>query len=77
MDQSDKRKGESNSSSKAGHPAKSQLSYLTKFVTTHKGPCRAAAFSPDGTQAATGSADASIKLLEVEKMHYLNEVMSN
>ena len=37
--------------------------YETAYVTSHKGNCRAGAFSPDGTLCATGSADASIKVL--------------
>ncbi len=36
--------------------------YETAYVTSHKGNCRAGAFSPDGTLCATGSADASIKV---------------
>jgi WD40 repeat protein len=42
---------------------------VTRFITTHKGACRVAKFSPDGKFVATGSSDNSIKLLEVEKMH--------
>eukprot|EP01083_Nonionella_stella_P040173 109182_1 len=45
-------------------------SYQTKFITTHKDACRTAVFSRDGTLAATGSADCSIKLLDVSKMHF-------
>ena len=36
--------------------------YETAYVTSHKGNCRAGAFSPDGALCATGSADASIKV---------------
>lgn len=43
-------------------------SYETVYVTSHKGPCRAGAFSPDGQLVATGSVDASIKILDVERM---------
>jgi cleavage stimulation factor subunit 1 len=43
-------------------------SYETVYVTSHKGPCRAGTFSPDGSLVATGSQDASIKILDVEKM---------
>ena len=42
--------------------------YETAYVTSHKGNCRAGAFSPDGTLCATGSVDASIKVLDVERM---------
>uniref|UniRef100_A0A6B2L520 Cleavage stimulation factor 50 kDa subunit n=1 Tax=Arcella intermedia TaxID=1963864 RepID=A0A6B2L520_9EUKA len=42
--------------------------YQTRFITTHKNSCRCAKFSPDGKYIATGSADTSIKLLDVEKM---------
>eukprot|EP00164_Ancoracysta_twista_P011055 GFYU01016894.1.p1 GENE.GFYU01016894.1~~GFYU01016894.1.p1 ORF type:complete len:435 (+),score=74.40 GFYU01016894.1:55-1359(+) len=40
----------------------------TRFITTHKAPCRVVKFSADGKYVATGSADTSIKLLEVSKM---------
>jgi len=42
--------------------------YETIYVTSHKAPCRAGAFSSDGRLIATGSADASIKILDVERM---------
>lgn len=42
--------------------------YETIYVTSHKAPCRAGAFSPDGRLIATGSADNSIKILDVERM---------
>lgn len=42
--------------------------YETIYVTSHKAPCRAGAFSLDGRLIATGSADASIKILDVERM---------
>merc|ERR1712038_738524 len=42
--------------------------YETAYVTSHKGSCRAGAFSVDGTLCATGSTDASIKVLDVERM---------
>ena len=35
--------------------------YETAYVTSHKGSCRAGAFSSDGMLCATGSMDASIK----------------
>eukprot|EP01105_Mastigella_eilhardi_P019425 TRINITY_DN4567_c0_g1_i2.p1 TRINITY_DN4567_c0_g1~~TRINITY_DN4567_c0_g1_i2.p1 ORF type:complete len:432 (-),score=94.15 TRINITY_DN4567_c0_g1_i2:190-1296(-) len=42
--------------------------YVTRFVATHKNACRVAKFNPTGTLLATGSADTSLKLLDVEKM---------
>ncbi|XP_018909038.1 cleavage stimulation factor subunit 1 [Bemisia tabaci] len=42
--------------------------YETAYVTSHKGNCRAGAFSYDGQLVATGSADASIKILDVDRM---------
>ena len=41
--------------------------YETCYVTSHKAPCRAAAFDHQGTVIATGSVDASIKILDVER----------
>ncbi|CAF0921688.1 unnamed protein product [Rotaria sordida] len=43
-------------------------SYETFYVTAHKAPCRAAAFDATGSIIATGSADASIKILDVDRM---------
>ena len=45
----------------------------TKFVTTHQDTCTAARFSRDGKYAATGSADTSIKLLDVAKLRSYNQ----
>lgn len=42
--------------------------YETAYVTSHKDKCRAAAFSLDGSLVATGSVDASIKILDVDRM---------
>lgn len=42
--------------------------YETAYVTSHKGNCRAGAFSIDGQLVATGSVDASIKILDVDRM---------
>lgn len=42
--------------------------YETVYVTSHKGPCRAGCFSPNGQLVATGSVDSSIKILDVERM---------
>uniref|UniRef100_A0A1B6EAQ7 Cleavage stimulation factor subunit 1 n=1 Tax=Clastoptera arizonana TaxID=38151 RepID=A0A1B6EAQ7_9HEMI len=42
--------------------------YETAYVTSHKGNCRAGTFSADGQLVATGSVDASIKILDVDRM---------
>jgi hypothetical protein len=42
--------------------------YETAYVTSHKSNCRAGAFSTDGSLVATGSVDASIKILDVDRM---------
>ena len=42
--------------------------FTTKFTSNHKGPVNVCAFSADGRVAATGSADSSIKILDVAKM---------
>eukprot|EP00708_Paratrimastix_pyriformis_P003091 GAFH01001860.1.p1 GENE.GAFH01001860.1~~GAFH01001860.1.p1 ORF type:complete len:452 (+),score=90.62 GAFH01001860.1:185-1357(+) len=42
--------------------------YATSFVTTHKKACRCAAFSEDGAWIATGSDDATVKLLYTAKL---------
>ncbi|CAL1274380.1 unnamed protein product [Larinioides sclopetarius] len=42
--------------------------YETCYVTSHKAQCRAGAFSADGQLVATGSFDASIKILDVDRM---------
>ncbi|XP_054720431.1 cleavage stimulation factor subunit 1-like [Uloborus diversus] len=42
--------------------------YETCYVTSHKAQCRAGAFSSDGQLVATGSHDASIKILDVDRM---------
>lgn len=55
---------ETEAPSLAAEPA----SYETCYVTSHKAPCRAGAFSFDGQLVATGSADASIKILDVDRM---------
>lgn len=44
------------------------MPYVQLYYTQHKGPCQTAAFSKDGRFAATGSYDASLKLLDVNKM---------
>lgn len=55
---------ESDTLTQAPEPAQ----YETAYVTSHKGNCRAGAFSPDGQLIATGSVDASIKILDVDRM---------
>uniref|UniRef100_A0A915AYT7 Cleavage stimulation factor 50 kDa subunit n=2 Tax=Ascarididae TaxID=6250 RepID=A0A915AYT7_PARUN len=42
--------------------------YETIYLTSHKSPCRASTFNVDGTLLATGSADCSIKILDVERI---------
>jgi cleavage stimulation factor subunit 1 len=42
-----------------------------------QGPCQVAAFSADGEFVATGSADSSIKYLDVDKMHYHTQVKAS
>ncbi|KAG0741659.1 hypothetical protein G6F57_009320 [Rhizopus arrhizus] len=42
--------------------------FVQNYFTQHKGSCRIASFSYDGRFAATGSNDASLKLLDVSKM---------
>lgn len=49
-------------------PSRLFPTYESKNMTEHKNVVRCARFSPDGRLVATGSADTSIKLLEVEKM---------
>ena len=42
--------------------------HSSNFFFFFLGPCRAGAFNSDGSLIATGSVDASIKILDVEKM---------
>lgn len=42
--------------------------YETIYLTVHKQPCRASAFNSDGSLVATGSADCSIKIMDVERI---------
>lgn len=46
--------------------------YSMQFLATHKHACTVAKFSQDGQFVATGSADCSIKLIEVKKIHYFS-----
>ena len=55
---------ETEMTSQAPEPA----TYETAYVTSHKGNCRSGAFSHDGQLCATGSVDASIKILDVDRM---------
>lgn len=48
--------------------------YETAYVTSHKGPCRAGAFSVDGQLIATGSVDASIKVIFIYLTIYLIKI---
>jgi cleavage stimulation factor subunit 1 len=41
----------------------------THYLITHKGAVRTACISPDGSLMATGSADKSIKLIDVDLIH--------
>lgn len=43
--------------------------YSTLYTTSHKASCRVAVFSQDGKYIATGSADTSLKVLDVAKMN--------
>ena len=45
-----------------------EIEFDTRFITTHKEAIRTVRFSYDGSLCATGSDDASIKLIDVEKM---------
>lgn len=47
----------------ANVPAPEPALYETAYVTSHKGNCRAGCFSADGQLIATGSVDASIKVI--------------
>jgi cleavage stimulation factor subunit 1 len=58
-------------------PVREFPDYLTRYVATHEKECTAAAFSKDGLSAATASTDASIKVLEVSKMHYFSQLMES
>lgn len=51
--------------------------YETCYVTSHKAPCRAAAFDKMGTVIATGSVDASIKILDIDRMLAKSSIMND
>ena len=50
--------------------------FSTAYVTSHKANCRAGAFSIDGSLVATGSVDASIKILDVDRMLAKSQIES-
>jgi len=50
--------------------------YETAYVTSHKANCRAGAFNHDGSLVATGSLDASIKILDVDRMLAKSQIES-
>lgn len=54
--------------SESDMPAPEPALYETAYVTSHKGNCRAGCFTADGQLVATGSVDASIKVLDVDRM---------
>eukprot|EP01116_Phalansterium_solitarium_P011305 TRINITY_DN26945_c0_g1_i1.p1 TRINITY_DN26945_c0_g1~~TRINITY_DN26945_c0_g1_i1.p1 ORF type:complete len:426 (-),score=126.07 TRINITY_DN26945_c0_g1_i1:142-1419(-) len=58
---------------KAGPPVRRHPNFQTKFITTHKNAVRCVKFSPDGKYVATGSADTSIKMMDVRKMKAFNQ----
>lgn len=45
----------------------------TVYTTTHKDMATSTAFSKDGRYAASGSADTSLKILDVNKMKLMND----
>lgn len=50
-------------------PVSNELAtYQPTYMSSHKAPIRAADFTVDGMFVATGSADATIKILDVERM---------
>ncbi|ORY52102.1 WD40 repeat-like protein [Rhizoclosmatium globosum] len=58
-------------------PARAAPSYTSWFATQHKGAVRGAAFNADGTYFATCSADNSLKVLDVAKIHACHRDPSN
>lgn len=47
--------------------------FSTVYTTTHKDMATSTAFSKDGRYAASGSADTSLKILDVNKMKLMND----
>lgn len=64
-------------SKKANKISTEELEFDTKFITTHKEACRVVKFNQEGTLVATGSDDASIKLIDVEKMKVYNSASNS
>ncbi|KAF9578423.1 cleavage stimulation factor, 3' pre-RNA, subunit 1, partial [Lunasporangiospora selenospora] len=60
------------SGSNSGTPS-SGPNLSTIYMTTHKDAVTCCAFSKDGRYAASGSADTSLKILDVNKMKMMNE----
>lgn len=60
----------------ANVPAPEPALYETAYVTSHKGNCRAGCFSADGQLIATGSVDASIKVIIFDKLasHFITSL---
>jgi cleavage stimulation factor subunit 1 len=55
---------------KGSSKSKTFPNYSVKHTITHKNAVTCAKFSADGQFVVTGSADCSIKILEVSKMHF-------
>lgn len=53
------------------------IQYETAYVTSHKAPTRVACFTPDGKLCATGSVDASLKIMDVERMVHKSQQQQN
>eukprot|EP01027_Heterolobosea_sp_BB2_P010110 GEZU01014877.1.p1 GENE.GEZU01014877.1~~GEZU01014877.1.p1 ORF type:complete len:339 (+),score=49.96 GEZU01014877.1:47-1018(+) len=61
----------------SGKPDSAKVTgFVTRFITTHKGSVRVARYSRDGKYVVTGSEDHSLKLLDVNKMHYHHQTKS-
>jgi cleavage stimulation factor subunit 1 len=54
---------------KQAESPKPKFAFVARFTAAHKSAVRTAAFSPDGALVASASDDASIKILDVDKMH--------
>ncbi|CEO96222.1 hypothetical protein PBRA_004893 [Plasmodiophora brassicae] len=58
-------------------PSRKFPDHSVRFVSLHKNAVRAGCFSPDGSYAATGSNDFSIKYLDVDKMHHHSQLKAS